>query len=47
VKAAAAGSLRLAFSDGEKGVATITIDGRTLTKSITRQVFGPSQPVCR
>ena len=47
VKASAAGSLRLSFADGESGTASITIDGRSIEKRIARQVFGPSQPVCR
>ena len=47
VKASAAGAVRLSFAGGERGTASITIDGRTVEKRIERQVFGPSQPVCR
>ena len=47
VKASAAGAIHLSFADGEHGVATFTIDGRTSTQKITRQVFGPSPPTCR
>ena len=47
VKATAAGSLRLAFNDGENALATMTVDGRTSVRPITRQVFGSTLPVCR
>ena len=41
VSATAAGTGKLRFSDADNGEFTFTIDGVTLTKSITKQVFSP------
>jgi hypothetical protein len=46
VKVATAGSIALAFADGEHATATFSIDGRSETHSLVRQVFGPSAPLC-
>ena len=40
------GSMSLRFSSGESGVLTYSVDGATVTKQITRQVFGTSVPSC-
>lgn len=42
-----AGQVELSFSDGETGVATITLPGGKVTRRITRQVFGAAATVCR
>lgn len=42
-----AGTMALRFSDGETGTLTYTVDGRTVTKPITRFVTSPSSPACR
>jgi hypothetical protein len=34
------GTMRVAFSDGENGTLTYTVDGVPVTKAITREVFG-------
>jgi hypothetical protein len=47
VKVSTAGEIRLAFADGEHATATFSIDGRSVTKKIARQVFGDSPPLCR
>lgn len=41
------GTMTLAFADGEHGTLSYTVLGRTVTKSIERQVFAATAPVCR
>jgi hypothetical protein len=41
-----AGTMRVAFSDGEPGTLTYSVDGTSVTKSIQRQVFG-TPSVCQ
>jgi hypothetical protein len=43
----AVGTFALAFGDGQTGTLAYTIDGRTVTKAITRLVVTPSVPVCQ
>jgi hypothetical protein len=38
--------MTLRFSNGETGTLTYSINGTTVTKSITRQVFAGTVPVC-
>lgn len=40
------GTMRLAFANGEAGTLQYSVDGTTVTKAITRQVFGTSVPSC-
>ena len=40
------GTMSLRFSDGETGTLTYSVDGAPVTKAITRQVFGATQPAC-
>jgi hypothetical protein len=42
----AVGTMRLRFSDGERGELTYTYDGATVTKQITRQVFSTPGFAC-
>src|SRR5207302_403342 len=46
VTASAVGTATLTFSDPNNGTFTATVDGSTVTKAITRQVWSASQPVC-
>ena len=41
------GEVTLSFRDGENGRLDYIVDGMASSKSITRQVFGSSQPLCR
>jgi hypothetical protein len=41
------GSATLAFADAENGTFTYTVDGRTASKAITRQVYSTPKSVCR
>jgi hypothetical protein len=41
------GTMRVAFTDGANGTLTYTVNGTTVTKSITRQVFGTQTTVCQ
>jgi hypothetical protein len=41
------GAVSLAFSDANNGVFTATVDGVTVSKPITRQVFASPATVCR
>ncbi len=40
------GSITLRFANGENGTLTYSVSGTTVTKSITRQVFSGTVPVC-
>ena len=40
------GTMRLAFTNGETGTLQYSVDGTTVTKAITRQVFGAPLPAC-
>ena len=40
------GTMRLAFSNGENASLTYTVNGATVNKQITRQVFGSQAPSC-
>ena len=40
------GEARFAFSDGATGTLNFSVDGRAVTKSITRQVFANGSPAC-
>jgi hypothetical protein len=40
------GSMTLRFTNGEAGTLTYSVNGTTVTKSITRQVFDGTVPVC-
>lgn len=40
------GTMRLRFSNGENGILEYSVDGVNVTKAITRQLFGSSQPLC-
>jgi hypothetical protein len=42
-----AGTMSARFSNGENGVLTYTVGGNTVSKNITRQVFGATVPFCR
>jgi lysyl endopeptidase len=46
ITATTAGTMRVAFSDGETGTLTYSVDGTSVTKSIQRQVFG-TPTVCQ
>lgn len=41
------GSATLAFGDADSGTFTYTVDGRTFSKAITRQVYSTPKTVCR
>jgi hypothetical protein len=41
------GSASLAFTDAENGTFTYTVEGRTFSKPITRQVYSTPRSVCR
>jgi hypothetical protein len=41
------GSASLAFADADNGTFTYTVDGRTSSKAITRQVYAAPKTVCR
>jgi hypothetical protein len=41
------GSASLAFADAENGTFTYTVEGRTFSKAITRQVYSTPRSVCR
>jgi hypothetical protein len=45
VQSRVVGNASLSFSDGNNGVFTATVDGRVVTKAITRQVYG-TLPTC-
>ena len=47
VTAAEVGTMTLQFSSGEAGTLSYTVLGTTVTRSITRQVFGSTVPFCR
>ena len=38
--------MTLRFSNGENGTLTYTVNGTTVTKPITRQVFSSPLPIC-
>jgi lysyl endopeptidase len=40
------GSMRVAFSSASAGTLTYSVDGVNVTKAITREVFGTTQPAC-
>ena len=40
------GTMTLRFSNGENGTLTYTVNGTTVTKPITRQVFSSPLPIC-
>ncbi|QJR09721.1 hypothetical protein DSM104443_00771 [Usitatibacter rugosus] len=40
------GTMRLAFTNGETGTLQYSVDGISVTKAITRQVFGTQLPAC-
>lgn len=40
------GTMHLRFSDGENGTLTYTVNGQTIIKAITRQVFSSPVPFC-
>jgi hypothetical protein len=42
----AVGSATLVFSDANNGVFTANVDGATVTKAITRQIYGSQVPTC-
>lgn len=42
----AIGTMRFTFADGESATLTYTVNGTSVTKSITRQVFGTTRPAC-
>lgn len=44
---AAVGSLRMDFTDGENARLAYTVNGRSVVKQVTRQVYGLTVPVCR
>jgi hypothetical protein len=46
VNATAVGSATFAFSDANNGTFTATVNGNTIAKPITRQVYQPSVPAC-
>lgn len=46
VAAAAVGTMRMRFADGNNGTLTYTYNGTTVTKAITRQVFSSPLPAC-
>ena len=46
VAGTAVGSASLVFSDSNNGVFTATVDGVTVTKAITRQVYSAQLPTC-
>jgi hypothetical protein len=46
VDARAVGSATLTFSDADNGVFTYTLEGRTASKAITRQVYAAPKTVC-
>ena len=46
VTATAVGNASFAFTDANDGTFTVTLDGQTVSKPITRQVFGLPQTVC-
>lgn len=41
------GTMRLAFSAGDRGTLTYSVNGTSVTKSIERQVFAAMAPACR
>ena len=41
------GSMTLRFSAGDRATVTYSVNGTSVTKSIERQVFGSTAPVCR
>ncbi|HEY4999547.1 MAG TPA: hypothetical protein VII36_10395, partial [Usitatibacter sp.] len=43
----AAGTMRVAFTDGVTGTLSYTVDGVAVTKSIQRQMFGAAPTVCQ
>lgn len=47
VRVTAVGSATLAFADSDNGTFTYTVDGRTFSKGITRQVYAAPKTVCR
>lgn len=47
VTAADVGEMTVTFSDGEHARMDYTVDGTTQSKTITRQVFGTTTPLCR
>jgi hypothetical protein len=47
VAVTAVGSASLAFADADNGTFTYTVDGRTFSKAITRQVYSAPKTVCR
>jgi hypothetical protein len=47
VSVAAAGQVRLEFTDANTGVFTFTLDGVTQAKAVTRQVYATPKTVCR
>lgn len=47
VRAMPVGNITLAFTDANTGVLTATVEGSTLSKPISRQVFGAPATVCR
>ncbi len=40
------GEMRLAFSDGATGTLVFSVDGKSVTKAISRQVFAATTPSC-
>jgi hypothetical protein len=40
------GTMQLRFSSGESGTLGYSVNGRAVTKSITRQVFSSPVPFC-
>jgi len=42
----AVGTATLSFSDGNNGTFAATVDGRSVTKAITRQVYADTVPTC-
>lgn len=40
------GTMRLAFSNGENGTPSYSVNGVSVTKAITRQVFSSPVPAC-
>ena len=47
VRVTPVGSATLAFADADNGTFTYTVDGRTFSKAITRQVYAAPKTVCR
>ena len=41
------GMMQVTFTDPSHGTLTYSVNGTTVTKAITRQVFSSPQPVCR